>query len=86
MSGQFFKYISICCGRFIMEGFKKVGEKIKYYREKRGLSRQMLAKRAYMTVGKLEEIENGEIVYHFWTLQKIAKALDVDLPELLDFD
>lgn len=69
-----------------MEGFKKVGEKIKYYREKRGLSRQMLAKRAYMTVRKLEEIENGEIVYHFWTLQKIAKALDVDLPELLDFD
>lgn len=69
-----------------MEGFKKVGEKIKYYREKRGLSRQMLAKRAYMTIGKLEEIENGEIVYHFWTLQKIAKALDVDLPELLDFD
>ena len=69
-----------------MEGFKKVGEKIKYYREKRGLSRQMLAKMAYMTVGKLEEIENGEIVYHFWTLQKIAKALDVDLPELLDFD
>ena len=69
-----------------MEGFKKVGEKIKYYREKRGLSRQMLAKRAYMTVWKLEEIENGEIVYHFWTLQKIAKALDVDLPELLDFD
>lgn len=69
-----------------MEGFKKVGEKIKYYREKRGLSRQMLAKRAYMMVGKLEEIENGEIVYHFWTLQKIAKALDVDLPELLDFD
>ena len=69
-----------------MEGFKKVGEKIKYYREKRGLSRQMLAKRAYMTVGKLEEIENGEIVYHFWTLQKIAKALDGDLPELLDFD
>ena len=69
-----------------MEGFKKFGEKIKYYREKRGLSRQMLAKRAYMTVGKLEEIENGEIVYHFWTLQKIAKALDVDLPELLDFD
>ena len=69
-----------------MEGFKKVGEKIKYYREKRGFSRQMLAKRAYMAVGKLEEIENGEIVYHFWTLQKIAKALDVDLPELLDFD
>ena len=39
-----------------------------------------------MTAGKLEEIENGKIVYHFWTLQKIAKALDIDLPELLNFD
>lgn len=69
-----------------MEGFKKVGEKIKYYREKKGFSIQLLAKITYMTAGKLEEIENGKIVYHFWTLQKIAKALDIDLPELLNFD
>ena len=33
----------------IMNGFKKIGEKIKYYREKRGLSQKMLAKRTYMT-------------------------------------
>lgn len=69
-----------------MSGFKKIGEKIQYYREKRGLSRKELAKRAFMAVGKLEEIEKGEIVYHFWTLQKIARALDIDLPELLNFD
>ena len=46
-----------------MEGFKKVGEKIKYYREKKGFSIQLLAKRTYMTAGKLEEIENGKIVF-----------------------
>lgn len=70
----------------IMSGFKKLGEKIKYYREKRGLSQKELAKRTFMTVSKLNEIENGTIVYQFWTLQKIAKALDVDLPELLNFE
>lgn len=69
-----------------MSGFKKLGEKIKYYREKRGLSQKELAKRTFMTVFKLNEIENGTIVYQFWTLQKIAKALDVDLPELLNFE
>ncbi len=73
-------------GGLFMNGFKKIGEKIKYYREKRGLSQKMLAKRTFMTEGRLKEIENGESVYHFWTLQKIAKALDIDLPELLNFD
>ncbi len=70
----------------IMNGFKKIGEKIKYYREKRGLSQKMLAKRTYMTPSRLEEIESGQVVYQFWTLQKISKALDIDLPELLNFD
>lgn len=69
-----------------MSGFKKIGEKIKFYREKRGLSKEILAKRTYMTVQKLNEIENGDIVYQFWTLQKIARALDIDLPELLNFE
>ena len=46
----------------------------------------MLAKRTYMTPSRLEEIESGQVVYQFWTLQKIAKALDIDLPELLNFD
>ena len=48
-----------------MSGFKKIGEKIKFYREKRGLSKEILAKRTYMTVQKLNEIENGDIVYQF---------------------
>ncbi len=69
-----------------MSGFKKIGEKIKFYREKRGLSKEILAKRTYMTVQKLNEIENGDIVYQFWTLQKIARALDIDLPGLLNFE
>ena len=50
------------------------------------MPQKMLAKRTFMTAARLEEIENGQIIYQFWTLQKIAKALDVDLPELLNFD
>lgn len=69
-----------------MDGFKKIGEKIKYYREKRGLDKKLIAKYARISENRYEEIENGQAVYQFGTLQKIAKALEIDLPELLNFD
>ncbi len=40
-----------------MYGFKKIREKIKYYREKRGLSQQMLAKRTFMTPQGLKKLK-----------------------------
>ncbi len=69
-----------------MNGFKKVGEKIKYYREKRGLDKKVLAKYVGMSESRYEEIEAGRAIYQFWTLQKVANALEIDLPELLDFE
>lgn len=69
-----------------MNGFKKIGEKIKFYREKRGITLETLARHTYISKNRLEEIENGQTIYQFWTLQKIAKALEIDLPELLNFD
>lgn len=69
-----------------MDGFKKIGEKIKYYREKRGLDKKLIAKYAGISENRYEEIENGQAVYQFGTLQKIAKALEINLPELLNFD
>lgn len=85
--GNFLKmYQNVVKKGEFMNGFKKIGEKIKYYREKRGLSQQMLAKRTFMTQSRLEEIENGQVIYQLWTLQKIARALDIDLPELLNFE
>ena len=69
-----------------MNGFKKVGEKIKYYREKRGIDKKFLAKCIGMSDSRYEEIEDGRAIYQFWTLQKIAIALEIDLPELLDFE
>ena len=69
-----------------MNCFKKIGEKIKFYREKRGITLETLARHTYISKNRLEEIENGQAIYQFWTLQKIAKALEIDLPELLNFD
>ena len=83
--GNLFKIYHYVIGGF-MEGFKKIGKKIKYYRKIRGLSRKIFANRIFITESKLKSIENGELVYNFSTLNKIAKELDIDLPELLDFD
>ena len=69
-----------------MNGFKKIGEKIKFYREKRGITLETLARHTYISKNRLEEIEDGQAMYQFWTLQKIAKALEIDLAELLNFD
>lgn len=68
-----------------MDGFRKIGEKIKYYREEKGISIEILAKSSGISVEKLQQIEDGGIVYQFSTLFKIASALEIDLPELLNF-
>ena len=67
-----------------MNGFKKIGEKIKFYREKRGITLETLARHTYISKNRLEEIENGQAIYQFWTLQKIAKALEIDLNKKTD--
>ena len=69
-----------------MNGFKKIGEKIKFYREKQGLSLQELAQKTFLQQAKLERIEAGVLIYKLSTLQKISEALNIDLPELLNFD
>ena len=69
-----------------MDGFKKIGEKIKYYREKRGLDKKLIAKYAEISENRYEEIENGQAIYNFSTLEKIASLLEINLPELLNFD
>lgn len=69
-----------------MYGFWEVGKKIRYYRARRGYSKSNFAQEVGMSSTRLDEIETGAAVYQFETLQKIAKVLEIDLPELLDFD
>lgn len=73
-------------GGFFMNGYKKLGEKIKFYREQRNFSGEDFAKLAGITFSRLEQIENGKVKYKFETLEKLANVLEIDLPELLDFD
>lgn len=72
--------------RYIMNGFKKLGEKIRFYREKKNISLEELAKLSGISEEKLRQIENGEIVYEFNTLLKLASVLEVELPDLLNFE
>lgn len=53
--------------------------------EKRGLDIEVISKLIGVSKSKFEEIENGEIIYRFNMLEKIASTLEVDLPELLNF-
>ncbi len=69
-----------------MNGFKKLGEKIRFYREKKNISLEELAKLSGISEEKLRQIENGEIVYEFNTLLKLASVLEVELPDLLNFE
>lgn len=64
----------------------KLVKKIKYYRTQRGYSKGELAKKIDISLTRLDEIENGKAVYQFKTLEKIAQALKIELPELLNFD
>lgn len=72
--------------RYNMNGFKKLGEKIRFYREKKNISLEELAKLSGISEEKLRQIENGEIVYEFSTLLKLASVLEVELPDLLNFE
>ncbi len=64
---------------------KDIGQKIKFWREKKGLAQSRLAELTGLhitTIGKIEAkmSMNPEID----TLQKIANALDISLTELLN--
>jgi transcriptional regulator with XRE-family HTH domain len=62
---------------------KKVGERIKRRRERRGWSQEELAARALINRKGVSEIENGKVQAGFWTLTRIATVLDTTAPMLL---
>lgn len=68
------------------KNFEKIGLRIKLYRERQGISLKDLCKKSGIPQYKLEKIENGEIVYRFNTLEKVASVLGVKLTDLLNFE
>lgn len=65
--------------------FLKLGYKIKYERVKRKISQLGLAMSTHLTTRTLSRIECGIIDPKYSTLLKIAKALNLDIRDLLDF-
>lgn len=62
--------------------FIKLGNIIKEIRQKRGIDEKAMAKQINVSVSRYREIENGNAIYNFSTLIKIANILKVDLPEI----
>ena len=56
----------------------KTGEIIRDLRVKKGLTQEELAEKTELSVRTIQRIENGEVDPRSFTLQMIAKALDVD--------
>ncbi len=64
----------------------KLGKNIKKYRNKKGLTQQKLADIVDIGINFIGKIEVGFSKPSLDTVIKIAKALDVKLCDLFDFD
>lgn len=64
--------------------FIKLGNIIKEIRQKRGIDEKAMAKQINVSVSRYREIENGNAIYNFSTLIKIANILKVDLLEIFN--
>ena len=64
---------------------KKVGERIKEFMHERGLTQEQLAFLADLHRAYVGQIQRGEKNIGLKNLEKIAKALEVDIREFFDF-
>ncbi len=66
-----------------MHGKQTLGERIRQFRESAGLTQEALARAAGIGRVTLVRLENGEQTPRFKTLNAIAEALGIRVPELL---
>ena len=64
----------------------KLGQKIKFERTKRELSQEQLAELSNISIHGLSNIETGKADIKYTNLLRIAKAFDLRVCELLDFN
>ena len=62
-----------------------VGNKIKFYRKRNGYSLDQLAQIIHKSKSTLSKYENGNIALDVETLLEIAKALHVEVSQLVDY-
>jgi putative transcriptional regulator len=63
---------------------KKLGLKIKQLRTEKGLSQLALGIEIDVEKSNISRMESGRVNVRFYTLFKVAKALNIDLSELVD--
>src|SRR4030042_1302344 len=64
----------------------ETGKLIKELRIKKGMTQEELADKTEVSARTIQRIENGEVDPRAYTLQMIAKALDVDFSMFLEND
>jgi len=63
----------------------KLGKRIVMLREQKGWSQSDLARACNKDRQAIEKLENGKVNPTLYTLLELANALEVSLPELVDF-
>ncbi len=64
----------------------KLGQKIKFERTKRDMSQEQLAELSNISIHGVSNIETGKADVKYTNLLKIAKAFNIKISELLDFN
>lgn len=65
---------------------QQVSENIKRFRELKNLTREQLADKLEMSLSGYSKLERGEVDITINRLYKIAKALETDVSQILNFD
>jgi transcriptional regulator with XRE-family HTH domain len=65
---------------------KRLGENIRRLRTKKGLSLRELSASCTIDHSDISKIENGAVNITFLTLIELAKALEVNPGEIIDFE
>lgn len=65
---------------------QKIGNRIKFLRESKGISQQDLAALCNFEKANMRRIEAGRTNPTFYTLYKISQGLMISISELVDFD
>lgn len=64
----------------------KFGRRLRYLRQKKNMTQEQLAEAAKISVDFLSLVERGKNAPSFETLERLAKALDISVHALFDFE
>jgi len=65
---------------------RRFGERVRALRKQAGLSQEKLAERAEISVDFVSLVERGINAPSFESLEKLAKALGIEVRDLFDFE